>query len=124
MTCLTAPVTHFAIVLAPGMDGVVANCNLSPASSLAFEVEGFVHVVVDVATDAGDSIGGGESFGAAIHGQSFSLERLPKGTDTTGDLGGFGVVGAEVLNFALQGGVVLLFQGPVYQVSELHALCQ
>jgi len=41
-----------------------------------------------------------------------------------GNLDGFGVVGPEVLNFSLQGGIVLYLQGPVYQVGKLHAFCE
>jgi len=41
-----------------------------------------------------------------------------------GDLTGFGMVSTEILDFALQRGVVLLFQGPIYEIHELHALSQ
>jgi len=56
---LTTPIAHLAVVLAPGMDGTVADSNLSPASSLAFKIGSLVHVAVDVATNAGDGIGSG-----------------------------------------------------------------
>jgi len=59
---LAAPITHLVVVFAPGMYGSIANGDLSPASSLALEVRGLVHVAVDAATDAGDGIGGSESF--------------------------------------------------------------
>jgi len=59
---LATPITHFVVVFAPGMYGMIANGDLSPASSFAFEVRGLVHVAVDAATDAGDGIGGGKSF--------------------------------------------------------------
>jgi len=41
------------------MHGMVANGDLSFASSFAFEVRSLVHVAVDVAVDMGNSIGGG-----------------------------------------------------------------
>jgi len=62
VTCLTAPVAHFVVVFAPGMYGMIANGDLSPTSSFAFEIRGLVHVAVNAATDTGDGIGGGESF--------------------------------------------------------------
>ena len=62
VACLTAPIAHFVVILAPSMYGTIADSDLSPASSFAFEVRGLVHVAVDAATDMGDSIGGGESF--------------------------------------------------------------
>jgi len=40
------------------------------------------------------------------------------------DLASFGVVGTEILDFALQSGIVLGLQGPIYQVSELCSLSQ
>ena len=62
MACLATPVAHFVVVLAPGMYGTIADGDLSPASSLAFEVRGLVHVTVDAVTDMGDGIGGSKSF--------------------------------------------------------------
>jgi len=73
VTCLAAPIAHLVIVFTPGMYGTIADGNLSPASSLAFEVRGLVHVAVDAATDAGDGVGSSESFRASVHGQSFGL---------------------------------------------------
>jgi len=58
----TAPITHLAIVLAPSMKGMVANSNLSSASSLAFEVRSLVHVIVDVSMNAGYGISSGKAF--------------------------------------------------------------
>jgi len=60
--CLTAPIAHFIVVFTPGMYGTIADGDLSPASSLAFEIGGLVHVAVNTATDAGDGIGSGKSF--------------------------------------------------------------
>ena len=56
VTSLAAPVAHFTIVLAPGMYGAVANGDLSPSSSLALEVGGFVHVAVNMVTDASNGV--------------------------------------------------------------------
>jgi len=64
---LATPIAHFVIVFAPGMYGAIADGDLSSASSFAFEIGGLVHVVVDVATDASDGVGGGESFRATVH---------------------------------------------------------
>jgi len=64
----TTPVAHFVVVFSPGMYGVIADSNLSPTSSFAFEVRRLVHVVVDAATDTGNGISGGKSFGAMVHG--------------------------------------------------------
>ena len=41
-----------------------------------------------------------------------------------GDLAGFGMVSAEVLDFTLQCGIVLSLQGPIHQVGELCSLSQ
>jgi len=62
VACLTAPITHFVVVLAPSMYGVIMDSDLSLASSFAFEVRGLVHVAVDATTDTGDSVGSGKSF--------------------------------------------------------------
>jgi len=62
VACLTTPITHFVVVFAPSMHGMITNGGLSPASSLAFEVRGLVHVAVNVTMDAGNGVGGGESF--------------------------------------------------------------
>jgi len=62
VACLTAPIAHFVVVLAPSMYGAITDSNLSPASSFAFEVRGLVHVAVNAAMDTGDSVGGGKSF--------------------------------------------------------------
>ena len=95
------PVAHLAIVLAPGMYGMVMDGDLSPSSSFAFEVGGLVYVTVNVSMDAGNGIGSGEMFRAVIYRQLFSLEGLLENADAAGDLSGFGMVGAEVLDFAL-----------------------
>jgi len=62
VACLTAPIAHLVVILAPSMYGAVADSDLSSASSLAFEIRGLVHVAVNAVTDMGNSIGGGESF--------------------------------------------------------------
>ena len=69
----TAPVAHFVVVFSPGVYGAIANSNLGPTSSFAFEVRHLVHVVVDVATDTGNGVSGSKSFRTVVHGQSFSL---------------------------------------------------
>jgi len=61
VTCFPIPVAHFAIVVAPSMNSVIAHGDLSLMTSLALEVGGLVHVAVDTATDSGDSIGGSKT---------------------------------------------------------------
>jgi len=61
VTRLATPIAHLVVVLAPGMQGTVADSGLSPLSSFAFEIRGLVHVAVDAATDVGNGVGGGES---------------------------------------------------------------
>jgi len=109
VTCLATPVAHFAVVFTPGMYGTVTNGDLSFASSFALEIGGFVHVVVNAATDVGDGIGSGQLFGAAVYGKLLGLKRLFEDSNTASDLDGFGMVGAEVLDLALQCDVVLFF---------------
>jgi len=99
VACLTAPIAHFVVVFAPGVYGTIANGSLSLASSLAFKVGGLVHIAVDVATDVGNGVGGSESLRASVHGQSFGLQGLLESSDAASELCGFGVVGAEVLDF-------------------------
>jgi len=118
--CLTAPITDFVVVFAPGMYGLIADGDLSLASSLAFEIGGLVHVAVNAATDAGDGIGGGKSFRALVHSQSLGLQRLFENSNATSNLYGLGVVGAEVLYFSDECCIVFFAQGPVDKVSELH----
>jgi len=101
VTCLAIPIAHLAIVFAPGMYGMVVNGNLSFASSFALEIGGLVHVAVDTLTDTGDGIGSSQAFGTMVHGKSFGLEGLLKSSNAMSDLNGLGVVGAEVLDFAL-----------------------
>jgi len=62
VTRLAAPVAHLAVILAPGMHGMVADCDLSPSSSFAFEVGGLVHVTIDATAYVDNGIGGSESF--------------------------------------------------------------
>ena len=62
VACLAAPITHLVVVFAPGMYGSIANGNLSPASSLAFEVRGLVHVAIDATINRGDGVGGSKAF--------------------------------------------------------------
>ena len=59
--CLTAPVAHLAIVVAPCVDGSIAYSDLSLTTSLALEIGGLVHVTVDVATDASYGVSSGEA---------------------------------------------------------------
>ena len=73
VSSLTAPIAHLAIVLAPSMKGAVANGDLSFVSSLAFEVGGLVHVVINAMAYTGNSVGSSKVFRATVHGKSFSL---------------------------------------------------
>jgi len=98
------------------------NGDLGLAASLALEVGGLVHVAVDTTTNAGYGVSSSKSVGAPVHSQVFSLERLFQNPDATGDLLSFGVVGMEILDFALQCGVVLGLQGPIHQVGKLCSL--
>ena len=84
----TTPVARFAIVLAPSIYGMVTNGNLSLVSSLALEVRGLVHVVVNAAIDTGDGIGSHKAFRAVVHCKVFGLEGFFEGTNMIGDLGG------------------------------------
>ena len=68
MPSLATPVAHLAIVLAPGMHGVVTDGDLSPLSSLALEVEGLVHVAIDVMVYVGNGVGSSKSFRTPVHG--------------------------------------------------------
>jgi len=107
VTCLSAPVTHLAVVVAPCVDGPIANGDLGSATSLAFEVRGLMHVVVDAMTDMGYGVSSGKTVRTSVHGQTFGLERFFQSSDAVGDLAGLRVVSAEVLDFTLQCGVVL-----------------
>jgi len=62
------PVTHLAIVLAPSVNGTVTNGDLSLAPSLAFEIRGLVHVVVNVMANVGNGVSGSEAVQALVHG--------------------------------------------------------
>ena len=73
MTHLTIPITHIAVVLAPGMYGAVTDGDLSPLSSFAFEVGGLVHVAINATTYIGNGIGSSESLRTLVHGKSFGL---------------------------------------------------
>ena len=57
-----------------------------------------------------------------VHGQTFGLKGLFEGSDATGDLDGFGVVGTEILDFSQESGVVFFSQCPIYEVSILSPL--
>ena len=67
MACLPAPIAHFAVVVAPGVYGSVADCNLGLAASLALEVRGLVHVAVNAATNVGYGVSSGEVVRTLIH---------------------------------------------------------
>ena len=47
-------------------------------------------------------------FGTSVHGELFGLKGLLEGSNATSNLHSLGVVGTEVLDFALQGDIVLL----------------
>jgi len=87
---------------------MVTDGGLSPLSSFAFEIRGLVHVAMDAAMDAGNGIGGGKSFRTPVHGQSFGLKGLFEDSDAASKLCGFGVVGAEVLDFPNECCIVFL----------------
>jgi len=61
VACPSAPIAHLAVVLAPCMDGLVVNGDLGLTASLALEVGGLVHVVVDATANARDGVSGGEA---------------------------------------------------------------
>jgi len=61
VACPTTPVTHLAIIFAPGMQGTVTDGNLSPTSSFAFEVGGLVHVAINATTYTGYGVGSSKS---------------------------------------------------------------
>ena len=65
--CPSTPVTHFAVVLAPRMDGLIANGNLGSMASLALEVRGLVHVAVNAMMDMSYSVSSGEMVQAPVH---------------------------------------------------------
>jgi len=104
----TAPITHFAVVFAPGVNGTIANSNLSLAFSPALEVGGLVHIVVNAAVNTGDSVGSGKLVRTPVHGQTFSLKGFFESSNAVGNLLGFGMVGMEILNFTLEGGIVFV----------------
>jgi len=108
MSGLTTPIAHLAVVFAPGMNGMITNGDLSPSSLFALKVGGLVHIAIDVATDAGNGISSGKVFWTPVYGQSFSLKGFFEDSDMIGDLCGFGVVGAEVLDFTLESGVAFI----------------
>jgi len=101
VTCLAAPIAHLAVVLAPCMDSPILDCDLGLAASLALEVRGLVHVTVNAATNVGYSVSSSKAVRALIHGQAFILEGLFQGSNVVGNLAGFGMVSAEVLDFTL-----------------------
>jgi len=119
---LPAPVAHLAVVFAPCMNSPIANGDLSLMASLALEVGSFVHVAVDAVTNTAYGVSGSKTVQALVHRQSLGLKGLFQGPDALGDLASFGMVGMEILDFALQHGIVLSLQGPIYQVSKLCSL--
>ena len=83
------------------MNGMIADGVLGPMASLALEVGGLVHIMVDAMANASDSISGGKMVRTLVHGQAFVLKGLLQGSDAMGNLVGFGVVSTEVLDLAL-----------------------
>ena len=61
MACLATPIAHLATVLAPCMDGPIANSDLGSAASLAFEVRGLMHVAVNATIDTGYGVSSGKT---------------------------------------------------------------
>ena len=76
VACPATPIAHLAIVLAPCMDSLVANSDLSSTTSLALKVGGLVHVVVDAAMNASYSVSGSKAVRTPVHGQAFVLKGL------------------------------------------------
>ena len=60
VTCLATPVAHLAVVVAPCMNGLIANGDLGLAASLALEVGGLVHVAVNAMTNMSYSVSSGK----------------------------------------------------------------
>ena len=119
---LTTPIACLAIVLSPRMNGTISNGNSGFTPSSPGEVRGRVVVVINVTANASNGIGGGKAVRTLVHGQVFGLKGLLESSDATGNLDGFGVVGAEVLDFSHKGGVVFFGQCPIYKVSVLSPL--
>jgi len=61
VACPPTPITHLAVVFAPGMYGAIANSDLSLTASLALEVGGLVHVAINATVDVGYGVSGGKS---------------------------------------------------------------
>jgi len=80
---------------------MITNGNSSFASLSACKVGGFVTVMVNATANVSDSVSSRKTVGTPVYGQAFGLERLLKSSDMMGNLSGFGMVGVEVLNFAL-----------------------
>jgi len=113
VACPAIPVAHLAIVLAPCMDGPIVDGDLGSTASLALEVGGLVHVAVDAAADASYSVSSGKMVRTLVHGQAFVLKGFLQGPNTMGDLVSFGVVSTEILDLALQHGIIFSSQGPI-----------
>jgi len=101
VACPSTPVTHLAVVLAPCVNGLVANSDLGSAASFALEVGGLVHVMVDAMANVSYGVSSGEMVRTPVHRQAFILEGLLQGPDATSDLLGFRVVSTEILYLAL-----------------------
>jgi len=114
VACLSTPVAHLAVVLAPCMNGSITNGDLGTTASLALEVGGLVHVAVDAMANTSYGISGGKTIQTLVHGQAFILKGLFQDPNAASDLLGFRVVSMEILYLALQHGVVFSFQGPIY----------
>jgi len=121
VTGLTAPVAHLAVVLSPCMNSTIVNGDPGLASLSPSEVRGRIVVVVNVMIDAGNGVSGGKAVQALVHGKAFGLKGLFESSNAAGNLDRLGVVGAEVLDFSQEGGIVLFGQGPIYKVSILSA---
>ena len=68
VACPPTPIAHLAVVFAPGVYGAIANSDLSPTASLAFEVGGLVHVTINATADAGYGVSGSKLVRTLIHG--------------------------------------------------------
>jgi len=67
MACPPTPIAHLAIVLAPCMNGLVANSYLGLTTSLALEVGGIVHIAIDATINASYGVSGGKMVRTPVH---------------------------------------------------------
>ena len=61
VACLATPIAHFTVIIAPCMDGPIADGDLGLATSLTLKVGGFVHIAVDAATNVSYGVSSGKT---------------------------------------------------------------